>query len=128
MHKYDREGILPIDEVLGKIPDRVGVKSIYSFFGIEVSLSRTKYVVFKLKGTDCVICGLKGRFFMLEKHRQQNTDKYHLNLYAIENNRNIMITQDHIIPKSKGGENSVHNLQPMCVECNRKKGSHMISD
>ena len=29
---------------------------------------------------------------------------------------------DHIIPVSKGGETMVHNLIPVCRQCNSKKG------
>ena len=32
-----------------------------------------------------------------------------------------MMTIDHIIPKSKGGNNDINNLQPMCNTCNTKK-------
>ena len=36
------------------------------------------------------------------------------------------MTKDHIIPKSKGGKDSLKNLQPMCIRCNEAKGSKII--
>lgn len=31
------------------------------------------------------------------------------------------LTQDHVIPKSKGGKNGLHNKQLLCRKCNKEK-------
>ena len=86
-----------------------------------VKMYSQRYQTFKTKGTKCVKCGIKGSFFALEKgtHDQQNLDRYHFNLYGLNaTGEEVLITKDHILPRSKNGKDVVKNYQPMCVHCN----------
>jgi len=125
--EYIRIGVLKIDEVL----DYFGPHN-KEYFGKKVKMGSHRYELFKNKGTTCIKCGIKGEFFALEKQKQPNfhkgselpiNDRYHFNLYGYnEKGEEVMLTKDHIIPKSKGGSNTLDNYQTMCSLCNWSKG------
>ena len=38
----------------------------------------------------------------------------------------IRLTRDHVIPLTKGGTDSIDNVQPLCARCNSKKNNKHI--
>ena len=77
---------------------------------------------FLKKGTNCIYCGRKGLYFILEKNRVSET--YHLALYGLtRRGKEVLMTMDHIVPLSKGGGNTLENEAPCCYECNQLKGA-----
>lgn len=76
--------------------------------------------VFWNKGFSCVQCGLEGNKIIKSKDKCGNV---HYDLYHWTPGKRILMTVDHIIPKSLGGGNQLENLQPMCCKCNTAKGN-----
>jgi len=117
---YIRKEIYPLAQILPLIPDtyRKNIQRII-LDGDRVKISSKRLIVFK-KSVKCVKCGLEGLFFAKEKIEGHTS--YHLNLYAVKDGEEILMTKDHIIPLSKNGQNTLSNLQTMCCICNLEKG------
>lgn len=121
-----RKEVYTVDQVLSKaVPhftDRK--KSKHNFDGDMIPMNSQRYELFKEKGIKCVNCKIEGKFFAKERH--VSSKGYHFNLYAIDKNeKEVLMTKDHIVPKSKGGENKLHNYQTMCYDCNIVKGDKL---
>jgi 5-methylcytosine-specific restriction endonuclease McrA len=91
--------------------------------GDKINFASLRLQTFAWKGITCARCGIDGEFFIKEKHHQ--SDKYfHLSFYAIDGyGKEILMTKDHVIPKSKGGKDHIDNMQTLCTICNAEKGS-----
>lgn len=92
-----------------------------TFDGEQIKLSSLRLRTFATHGIECVDCGIKAKFFAMERH--QMDDKYHLNLWAIcDNGKQVLMTHDHILARSLGGADNIGNTQTMCMICNFEKG------
>ena len=90
----------------------------------SVKMNSDRYLVFK-QNTSCAACGLQGTRMILDLN--PNDMNPHFNLYGVEDERLILMTKDHIQPKSKGGSDTLDNFQTMCTTCNNLKGAHNLS-
>jgi 5-methylcytosine-specific restriction endonuclease McrA len=75
--------------------------------------------------TTCIKCGIKGDHFHIERHKNDKVMPYSVNLYGWKGDREVLMTWDHILPRSLGGSNRLENAQCMCTECNGDKGSRL---
>lgn len=127
-----RKEILPIDEVLPLIiftPKELSASAFPAAMkliqGDLINVTSLKLQTFKSSGTRCKICGAKGAYFAKEKFAAE--PHFHLNLYCLKGDVEVLMTKDHLIPVSKGGRDRLNNFQTLCVECNRKK-AHSTKD
>ena len=130
--KYSIEDVLPyivtVKDVLDLVYSKVKKKSPEyiqaterDYDGHMVKMTSQRYQLFAEKRTVCIECGLVGTHFWLEKNKWQEGDRYHFNLYGVRDGVEVMLTKDHIVPKSKGGKNTLSNYQTMCFDCNIEK-------
>lgn len=109
------------NEVLSAIPE-LWEDQYINFDGEDISMISLRYRTF-LKSLECVSCSIKGEYFIMERNLG-STGRFHFNLFAVDECMNeIIMTKDHIIPKSKGGSDDLDNLETMCYICNEHKGN-----
>lgn len=77
--------------------------------------------VFCAKGTVCVCCSIEGTRFIVSV---DNGGAVHYDVYTDDYS---LMTVDHVIPLSGGGEDEIENKIPMCSDCNFIKGSRDIT-
>lgn len=122
-----RKENLTIEEVYNAVKDVLfepeEKKAMVVINGDKIKGNSQRFQTFFTKGLKCACCGIEGKYFGKEK--DFNAARYHLNLYALDESGNeVLMTKDHIVPRSKGGASELYNYQTMCVKCNMAKGSN----
>lgn len=130
--RYERkEKHYSLDEVLSQtifVDDYKKRPCLVDFDGEWINMGSHRYQCFAMYGTTCVDCGIEGQYFVMERQGGNfETCRYHFNLYAVDDFGNeVLMTKDHVIPRSRGGKDILGNYQPMCSACNNKKGNDLI--
>jgi 5-methylcytosine-specific restriction endonuclease McrA len=102
----------------------------------RVHMDSLRYQIFaRPDGLKCAYCGIVGEIFVLEKPEDPTCpeDRAHFNLYAMvklpDNDprvwQRVLMTKDHVVPKSKGGKDHLGNLRTCCSPCNTEKADSM---
>lgn len=122
-----RKENLTIEEVYNAVKDMLfepeDKKAMVVINGDKIKGNSQRFQTFFTKGLKCACCGIEGKYFGKEK--DFNAARYHLNLYALDESGNeVLMTKDHIVPRSKGGASELYNYQTMCVKCNIAKGNN----
>jgi 5-methylcytosine-specific restriction endonuclease McrA len=87
---------------------------------LEKYKNHRRLKVFYHKGLKCVNYAVCGREGQIITHGIDNGGGLHKDVCTADF---YPMTIDHIIPRSKGGKDTLKNLDPMCSECNAKKGN-----
>lgn len=120
-HPPERIKTYPVEFIFDFISKNPDATHYIDADGNKCKLRRAK--IFYEKGITCIKdgCTLKGSFFALEKWRMGDI---HFDLFAIDDyGEEVLMTVDHIHPKSKGGIDHNSNYQTMCKVCNEIKSN-----
>jgi len=109
---------------VGKKSIALTVPTLHDTFSVRVNSLRME--CFK-NDPSCAFCKKRvGVLWVLEAHANE---KPHLNLYAIGKKGGlILMNKDHLIPKSKGGEDKLYNLVTSCEPCNTLKCDKIVTE
>lgn len=124
--KYSIEAVLSFVTMLTrKKQKRYEVDKI----SYEVKMHSRRYAMF-LHNISCVRCGIIGEFFMLERMTDAPPRNAHFNMYGLDKitREKVLMTKDHIIPRSVGGADHPDNYQTMCSVCNQDKGASLEAE
>ena len=127
-----RLAVFTPEDVLSYADPKASRKDYPDLEGREwsVKMCSQRYSTFQ-RSLSCACCGITGSVMILEwQLRGDSSDpkvlQPHFNLYAVTPDGLVLMTKDHILPKSQGGQDSLDNYQTMCELCNSIKGADQV--
>jgi len=122
LRRYLRYARLGINELptFYKTPRKVNIA------GYEINCHSTRMkLLFVHRELTCKCCGIKASFAAIESCPASKGHKG-INFYGYDYDGNeVLLTWDHMIPKSIGGKNNMKNSQTLCTICNVIKGNNL---
>lgn len=108
----------PVEEILaGCFRTKITIDG-YTY---HVNQSSLRYRTFA-KSCVCHCCGIVGSRMMLDTPNE-DSGSAHYNLYAEWDDNLVLMTKDHIVPRSKGGPDAIGNMRTLCETCNGHRGN-----
>ena len=134
MSSYDKARKLTLEEVIPYINQNYKSAATLQFWcpdieeEIKVHLYSSRIRLIG-RTQNCAACKIKGDHFWVESNcKCPDTGKpiaWHLNLYALNYHGDpVMMTLDHIKPRSKKGTKMPENIQLLCTKCNEAKNDN----
>lgn len=104
-----------------KILDIIPIKDYKKYSSLR---NRKNLQLLEKQNWQCNNCSCTA-FEIIVKYDEKRFDIYR-HVYGINSSgKEILMTEDHIIPKSKGGGRG-DNIQILCEDCNHKKANKII--
>lgn len=123
---YNPDEILPLTDA-EHMPRRRFVIDGVSYL---VKMRSRRYDIFR-ENRSCLCCGVVGTVMALQifKHdKDAGRDVAHFNLYGYDKLGNaVLLTKDHITPRSLGGGNRLENYRTLCIKCNGIRGTKDVT-
>jgi hypothetical protein len=121
MHIYFKEISLHDGFKIAALPKNsriVAGREIALCAGIKLFISSSRPIT-------CYNCDCSADRWIMGKGKREN-GRPTLNLFGTRSDgKLLMMTRDHIIPRSMGGLDLIENLRPACEICNNNRGSEM---
>lgn len=124
MSKYTVLKVAPLS-LLKKLNHNESKVQSYYYDGIRFKYFPQKAATYS-NSYKCIACGVQATEVRIEKMKgcyNKIYGKPHLNVYAVLNQYEVMMTVDHNQLRSKGGSDLSSNFNTMCQKCNTLRGS-----